>query len=110
MIIGNPPYVFTRDVEFQDQFKNYVTENYLNASDSISKSHARQSGKVNLYALFLVKSIKLLKNHGLFGFIIPNNILRTTTYDIIRKFILAKRQSTKPFITAGNSISFIRMD
>jgi len=88
VIIGNPPYVFTRDVEFQDQFKNYVTENYLNASDSISKSHARQSGKVNLYALFLVKSIKLLKNHGLFGFIIPNNILRTTTYDIIRKFIL----------------------
>ena len=88
VIISNPPYVFTRDVEFQEQFKNYVTENYLNASDSISKSHARQSGKVNLYALFLVKSVKLLKNHGLFGFIIPNNILRTTTYDIIRKFIL----------------------
>ena len=88
VVIGNPPYVFTRDVEFQDQFKNYVSENYLNASDSISKSHARQSGKVNLYALFLIKSIKLLKNNGLFGFIIPNNILRTTTYDIIRKFIL----------------------
>ncbi len=88
VVIGNPPYVFTRDVEFQEQFKKYVTENYLNASESISKSHARQSGKVNLYALFLVKGIKLLKNNGLFGFIIPNNILRTTTYDIIRKFIL----------------------
>lgn len=88
VIIGNPPYVFTRDVEFQEPFKDYVAKNYLNASSSISKSHARQSGKVNLYALFLVKGINLLKNHGLFGFIIPNNILRTTTYDIMRKFIL----------------------
>ena len=88
VVIGNPPYVFTRDVEFQDLFKEHVSKHYLNASESISKSHARQSGKVNLYALFLIKGIKLLKNHGLFGFIIPNNILRTTTYDIIRKFIL----------------------
>jgi type I restriction-modification system DNA methylase subunit len=88
ILIGNPPYVFTRDVEFQGLFKDYVTKNYLNASESISKSHARQSGKVNLYSLFLIKGINLLKNHGLFGFIIPNNILRTTTYDIIRKFIL----------------------
>ncbi len=48
----------------------------------------KQSGKVNLYAIFLIKAIKLLRNRGIFGFIIPNNILRTTTYDIIRKFIL----------------------
>jgi type I restriction-modification system DNA methylase subunit len=88
VVIGNPPYVFTRDVEFQDSFKNYIQLNYFSGLKSISKSHARQSGKVNLYAIFLIKSIKLLKNHGLFGFIIPNNLLRTTTYDIVRKFIL----------------------
>lgn len=88
VVIGNPPYVFTREVEFQDSFKKYVDENYFKGMDSISKSHARQSGKVNLYALFLIKSIKLLKEKSLFGFIIPNNLLRTTTYDTIRKFIL----------------------
>jgi type I restriction-modification system DNA methylase subunit len=88
VVIGNPPYVFTRDVEFQDSFKDYVSKNFFSGKDSVSKSHARQSGKVNLYALFLVKSIKLLKESGLFSFIIPNNILRTTTYDIVRKFIL----------------------
>jgi len=88
VIVGNPPYVFTRDVEFQDSFKDYVQDNYFKGSDSVSKSHARQSSKVNLYALFLIKAIKLLKNRGLFGFIIPNNILRTTTYDVVRKFIL----------------------
>lgn len=88
VVIGNPPYVFTREVEFSDLFKLYIENNYLKSSESISKSHARQSGKINLYSLFILKSIKLLKNEGLMGFIIPNNILRTTTYDIIRKFIL----------------------
>ena len=88
VVIGNPPYVFTRDVEFQDSFKEYVSKNLFSGADSVSKSHARQSGKVNLYALFLIKSIKILKEGGIFGFIIPNNILRTTTYDVVRKFIL----------------------
>ncbi|MFH1803245.1 MAG: TaqI-like C-terminal specificity domain-containing protein [archaeon] len=88
IVIGNPPYVFTREVEFKDKFKNYIAKNYLNAKDSISKSHARQSGKINLYSLFLIKSKDLLKNKGLISFIIPNNLLRTTTYDIVRKQLL----------------------
>ena len=88
VVIGNPPYVFTRDVEFQDAFKEYIKNHYFSGEESVSKSHARQSGKVNLYAVFLIKSIHLLKEGGLFSFIIPNNILRTTTYDVIRKFIL----------------------
>ena len=88
IVIGNPPYVFTREVEFKDKFKNYIAQNYLNAKDSISKSHARQSGKINLYSLFLIKSKDLLKNRGFISFIIPNNLLRTTTYDIVRKQLL----------------------
>jgi len=88
IVIGNPPYVFTREVEFKDKFKNYIANNYLNAKDSVSKSHARQSGKINLYSLFLIKSKDLLKNNGLISFIIPNNLLRTTTYDIVRKQLL----------------------
>ena len=88
VLIGNPPYVFTRDVEFKEDFKKYIDRNYFYGMDSISKSHARQSGKINLYGLFIIKAIKLLKENGLFGFIIPNNILRTTTYDTVRKYIL----------------------
>jgi len=88
IVIGNPPYVFTREVEFNNKFKEYIANNYLNAKDSISKSHARQSGKINLYSLFLIKSKDLLKNNGVISFIIPNNILRTTTYDIVRKQLL----------------------
>ena len=88
IVIGNPPWVFTRDVDFQKEMKEYVQKMYFSGLESISKSHARQSGKINLYALFIIRAIRLLKGGGVFGFIIPNNILRTTTYDIIRKFIL----------------------
>jgi len=88
IVIGNPPYVFTREVDFTDKFKEYIANNYLNAKDSVSKSHARQSGKINLYSLFLIKSRDLLKEEGVISFIIPNNLLRTTTYDIVRKTLL----------------------
>jgi len=88
VVVGNPPYVFTRDVKFGDKLKRYIADNYLNAKDSISKSHARQSGKINLYSLFLIKGRDLLKEKGLISFIVPNNILRTTTYDIVRKQLL----------------------
>ncbi|GBE20618.1 type IIS restriction enzyme Eco57I [archaeon BMS3Abin17] len=88
VVIGNPPYVFTREVEFNDKFKEYIANNYLNAKDSISKSHARQSGKINLYSLFLIKGKDLLRDNGVISFIIPNNLLRTTTYDIVRKQLL----------------------
>jgi len=88
IIIGNPPYVFTRDVEFNEDFKKYVQNRYFVNLESKAIERAKQSGKINLYAIFLLKSITIMRNSGFLSFIIPNNILRTTTYDIIRKFIL----------------------
>ena len=88
IVVGNPPYVFTRDAEFKDSFKNFVQNRYFTGLESEAKNRAKQSGKVNLYAIFLIKSILTARDSGLFSFIIPNNILRTTTYDIVRKFIL----------------------
>ncbi len=88
IVIGNPPYSFTRDADFTDLVKEYANEHYFKGLDSVSKGHARQSGKINLYSLFLIRGIQLLKENGVLGFIIPNNLLRTTTYDIIREFIL----------------------
>ena len=35
-----------------------------------------------------LKSLRLLKNNGQFGFILPNNILRTTVYDVVRKQLI----------------------
>jgi len=48
MVIGNPPYVFTRDVDFGLDFKKYVNDNYFANIALPIKSKARQAGKTNL--------------------------------------------------------------
>jgi hypothetical protein len=87
-LIGNPPWAFTKYVDWGESTKDYIHQNYLSNQNESVKSLARQAGKINLFAIFMVKGISLLKKGGLFGYIIPNNILRTTVYDIVRKHIL----------------------
>lgn len=93
IVIGNPPYVFTRDADFGDDFKEYISKKYftlLTANDK--KSKANQSGKINLFALFILRGLLECKKGGILTFIVPNNLLRTTTYDLIRKYLLEKSQ------------------
>ena len=87
-VIGNPPYVFTRDVEFGAIVKKYYKNHYLNKLEKSSKSRENQTGKINLYGLFILKGIELLNKRGLMGYIIPNTVLRTTIYEGVRKFLL----------------------
>jgi hypothetical protein len=88
IVIGNPPYVFTRDVEFDGNFKKYIEDEYFSKMIRGKKSKSNQSGKINLFAIFIVKGLFLLKENGYLSYIIPNNILRTTTYDIVRHYLL----------------------
>ena len=89
IVIGNPPYVFTRDVDFSDNFKRDIEYKFFSLLDnSKKKTKAHQSGKINLFAIFLIEGVLLNKKGGCLNYILPNNILRTTTYDRIRKFIL----------------------
>lgn len=87
-VIGNPPWVFTKYFDWGEKSKKYIEKIYLNTGNSTNEGRSRQSGKINLFAIFILKSIKLLKDKGVFSLIVPNTILRTTTYDIIRKEIL----------------------
>ena len=87
LVIGNPPYVFVKYVDWADDVKDYFSSNY-DITNKDNKSKSNQSGKINLYTLFIFRAIKLLKENGLFSFIVPNGLLRTTTYDMARKFIL----------------------
>jgi type I restriction-modification system DNA methylase subunit len=89
VVIGNPPYVFTRDVDWSDEVKNYFWSKF-EISKGDDKSRKNQSGKINLYILFIIKSTELLNKNGCLSFIIPNGLLRTTTYDTARKFILER--------------------
>lgn len=88
IIIANPPYVFTRDVDFGADFKKYIEKEYFSKSKAEKKSKANQAGKINLFAIFVMKGIMLNAKGGVLSYILPNNILRTTTYDLVRKYIL----------------------
>lgn len=90
LIIGNPPYVYTRDVNFGDDFKDYVNKQYfskLNIPNKL-KSKSNQSGKINLFALFVLNGKKIINQNGNLIYIIPNNFLRGTVFDTIRYDIL----------------------
>jgi type I restriction-modification system DNA methylase subunit len=87
-IIGNPPWVFTREGDFAEGMKNYVDHLYLKGLVGSQTGRAKQSGKINLFAIFILRSVELLKERGQFGYIVPNTLLRATVYDVIRKYIL----------------------
>jgi len=88
VVIANPPWVFTREVKFDAPFKKFVFENYLKDLKGSQTGHAKQSGKINLFAIFILKSLNILKRDGFLTYIIPNTLLRATVYDGIRKLII----------------------
>lgn len=88
IVIGNPPYVFARDAHFSLDFKKQIEKDYFSKLTKNTKSKSNQSGKINLFALFIMKGIMISTKNGILSYIVPNNILRTTTYDLIRKYIL----------------------
>ena len=76
VIIGNPPYVFTRE-NISEAEKNYYITNYFT-----------NQYQANLYILFVEKSFALLKPKCNFGFIIPNAWLMVASSAKLREFLL----------------------
>ena len=81
-VIGNPPYVFSRD----SKEKGISTEDKA----YYAKHYKLAKYQINLYHLFLEKGVECLKDDGLFSFIIPNNWLTINTNKEIREFVLNK--------------------
>lgn len=90
IIVGNPPYVFIRGMKLDATEKKFYIEKYLSEFKSLTSGKAKQSGKINLYSLLIIRSIELVKKNGSIGFIAPNTLLRTTTNDILRQLIVHK--------------------
>lgn len=88
IIIANPPWVFTREAKFDTEFKNYIQKKYIKRLVTSQTGHAKQSGKINLFAIFVVASLEYLKAQGQLVFILPNTLLRATVYDGVRKYLL----------------------
>ncbi|WP_416674459.1 Eco57I restriction-modification methylase domain-containing protein [Egbenema bharatensis] len=87
-VIGNPPWVFTRNVKFGDRVKQYYQRQYLGDLHSLQQGKTKQTGKINLFVLFLIRFIQLTNQQGTAGIIVPNTLLRTTVYDVARQYIL----------------------
>jgi adenine-specific DNA-methyltransferase len=77
-IVGNPPYLFIRDIPL---FQKKLIE---------AQNLETNSGQYDLYQIFIELGIKLLKNNGFLGFIIPDSILALSNRRNVRKFILEK--------------------
>lgn len=71
LIIGNPPYFEMKKKMILEEFNEIV----LN------------SGRINIYSLFIYKCIKLLKPNGKLYFIIPKTILSGKYFSKLRLFI-----------------------
>ena len=75
IIVGNPPYVDIKEMD--EKTAKYIFDNYETSFN-----------RINLYSTFVEKSYYLLKDEGIFSFIMPNSILFNSTYSKIRELIL----------------------
>ena len=80
-IIGNPPYIFAREL---------ITES---EKDYYNRVYRQTQFKINTYQLFTEKGSHLLNGTGRLGFIIPNNWLTIETASQFRHFILSETSS-----------------
>lgn len=84
-VIGNPPYVFTRELitEFE--------------RDYYSTRYALSWEKHNTYLLFMEKMLKLLSNTGIGGYIVPNSWLTIESAKLLREVITRKLEAVIDF-------------
>jgi hypothetical protein len=77
-IIGNPPYVFTRET-ITPSDRHYYSERY-----------ALSWEKQNTYMLFMERLLRLLNPMGLGGFIVPNSWLTIESAKLLRRSYLKR--------------------
>jgi hypothetical protein len=77
-VIGNPPYVFTRET-ITPSARHYYSERY-----------ALSWEKQNTYMLFMERLLRLLNPMGLGGFIVPNSWLTIESAKLLRQSYLKR--------------------
>ncbi|MFX1593069.1 MAG: Eco57I restriction-modification methylase domain-containing protein [Promethearchaeota archaeon] len=74
-VIGNPPYLFIRDIP-ADQRQLIEIYNF-----------ETNDGQYDYYQLFIELGIRVLVNGGMLGYIVPDSLLALSNRSIIRKYI-----------------------
>ena len=90
VVIGNPPYVYARGID--DKTKSFLIESYNCAAYQI-----------DLYILFLEKSIHLVNSSGHVSFIVPNTWLNNLSLTPVRKYLLHEIQFSS-FVTMPSNV------
>jgi len=99
IVIGNPPYVRSRDNRFETE-KDYFLSKYKLFTE-----------KPNLYILFMEKAIELLKEKdGYFGFIIPNSWLGIESAEPLRRFLIKNMQFKSVINLLGESFPGVNVE
>jgi adenine-specific DNA-methyltransferase len=75
VVIGNPPYVFARE-NFDHGLKNYFYANYKGIDYQI-----------NLFVLFIERSLLILNTSGNYSLIVPNSLLMVSSTRKIRELL-----------------------
>lgn len=81
-VIGNPPYR-TLQLGKKQESQEKTILNYYQAHYSAAFEY-----KINLFALFIEKSIKLMNEKGRFSFIVPSTLYNAVSYKPLRKLLL----------------------
>ncbi|MBN1915588.1 N-6 DNA methylase [Candidatus Dojkabacteria bacterium] len=77
-VIGNPPYIKIQGLqEFAPEQVSYLKSTYESAS----------KGNIDIYVMFLEKSLKLLNKTGLSGFILPHKFFQADFGSMVRRII-----------------------
>jgi len=69
LIIGNPPYFVINKNDMPDEYKGYY------------------DGRPNIFIPFILKSLELLNERGILGFVLPASLMNCLYYDKLRKHI-----------------------
>jgi tRNA1(Val) A37 N6-methylase TrmN6 len=98
VVIENPPYVFARE-NFSDSIKKYFIENYPTSQY-----------QVNLFFLFIEKTINILKKNGSFSLIIPNSLLMVSSAKSLRKYLLSETSLTEIINLMGYTFEGVNVE
>ncbi|WP_051227880.1 Eco57I restriction-modification methylase domain-containing protein [Gillisia sp. JM1] len=98
VVIGNPPYVFSRD-NLDTTSKNYFYSNY----EGIDY-------QVNLYVLFAELTLKILTKRGMYGLIVPNTLLMVSSTEKIRRLLFNNASITEVVNFLGESFEGVSVE
>ncbi|UAM97023.1 N-6 DNA methylase [Polaribacter litorisediminis] len=98
VIIGNPPYVFARD-NFSKEIKDYYSDKYVSAEYQI-----------NLYLLFIERTINIICDKANYGLIIPNAWLMVESAKGLRNYILQNCEVNQIINLAGYSFEGVNVE